>query len=153
MRCFIETIRTITGSKVLIQMLLIALLRRTLRSRRLSRSELPPFLMPDQQRGACWYMHRIEEPPTPAPLPILLPRLRPRQDGEVLKGVIEWYDRSCLKLGRDGDPNLLLYRATLNTCIRTRRCRARAIADGTGDKATNTTKLQAQCFPGESGGM
>jgi host factor-I protein len=32
------------------------------------------------------------------------------KDGEVIKGVIEWYDRSCLKLNREGDPNLLLYK-------------------------------------------
>jgi len=31
-------------------------------------------------------------------------------DGEQLEGVIEWYDRDCLKLNRDGDPNLLLYK-------------------------------------------
>ncbi len=31
-------------------------------------------------------------------------------DGEQLEGVIEWYDRECLKLNRDGAPNLLLYK-------------------------------------------
>jgi host factor-I protein len=31
-------------------------------------------------------------------------------DGEQLEGVIEWYDRDCLKLNRDGAPNLLLYK-------------------------------------------
>jgi RNA chaperone Hfq len=31
-------------------------------------------------------------------------------DGERLEGVIEWYDRSCIKLNRDGEPNLLLYK-------------------------------------------
>jgi sRNA-binding regulator protein Hfq len=35
------------------------------------------------------------------------------KDGEVLKGVIEWYDRSCLKLNRDGEPNLLLYKSNI----------------------------------------
>ena len=34
-------------------------------------------------------------------------------DGEQLEGVIEWYDRSCLKLNRDGDPNLLLYKSNI----------------------------------------
>lgn len=29
-------------------------------------------------------------------------------DGEQLEGVIEWYDRSCIKLNREGAPNLLL---------------------------------------------
>jgi sRNA-binding regulator protein Hfq len=31
-------------------------------------------------------------------------------DGEELEGVIEWYDRDCLKLNRNGAPNLLLYK-------------------------------------------
>ncbi len=35
------------------------------------------------------------------------------KDGEVLKGVIEWYDRSCLKVNRDGAPNLLLYKSNI----------------------------------------
>jgi len=29
-------------------------------------------------------------------------------DGEELRGCIEWYDRTCLKLNRDGAPNLLI---------------------------------------------
>ncbi len=29
-------------------------------------------------------------------------------DGERLEGVIEWYDRACIKLNREGGPNLLL---------------------------------------------
>lgn len=29
-------------------------------------------------------------------------------DGEELRGWIEWYDKSCLKLNRDGAPNLLI---------------------------------------------
>lgn len=29
-------------------------------------------------------------------------------DGEEIRGWIEWYDRSCLKVNRDGAPNLLI---------------------------------------------
>jgi host factor-I protein len=32
------------------------------------------------------------------------------EDGEQLEGVIEWYDRDCLKLNRTGAPNLLLFK-------------------------------------------
>jgi sRNA-binding regulator protein Hfq len=32
------------------------------------------------------------------------------RDGETLRGVIEWYDRCCLKINRDNEPNLLLYK-------------------------------------------
>jgi host factor-I protein len=35
------------------------------------------------------------------------------KDGEVLRGVIEWYDRSCLKLNRDEGPNLLVYKSNI----------------------------------------
>ncbi len=31
-------------------------------------------------------------------------------DGEVLRGTVEWYDRDCIKLTRDGSPNLLIYK-------------------------------------------
>ena len=31
-------------------------------------------------------------------------------DGERLEGVVEWYDRSCIKLNREGEPNLLLFK-------------------------------------------
>ena len=31
-------------------------------------------------------------------------------DGEQLEGVIEWYDRDCLKLNREGAANLLLFK-------------------------------------------
>ncbi len=30
--------------------------------------------------------------------------------GETLRGVIEWYDKCCLKVNRDGEPNLLIYK-------------------------------------------
>jgi host factor-I protein len=31
-------------------------------------------------------------------------------DGEILHGTVEWYDRDCIKLTRYGSPNLLLYK-------------------------------------------
>jgi host factor-I protein len=31
-------------------------------------------------------------------------------DGEQLEGIIEWYDKDCVKLNRVGAPNLLLYK-------------------------------------------
>ena len=35
------------------------------------------------------------------------------QDGEILEGYIEWYDRNCIKLNRNGAPNLLVYKNAL----------------------------------------
>lgn len=34
-------------------------------------------------------------------------------DGEVLQGTIEWYDRDCIKLTRNGRPNLLIYKHSI----------------------------------------
>jgi len=36
------------------------------------------------------------------------------QDGEQLRGIIEWYDKSCVKINRDSGPNLLVFKH----CIR-----------------------------------
>ncbi len=35
-------------------------------------------------------------------------------DGEEVHGVIEWYDRTCIKINREGAPNLLV----LKHCIK-----------------------------------
>ena len=34
-------------------------------------------------------------------------------DGEEVQGTIEWYDRACLKVRRDGDANLLIYKESI----------------------------------------
>ncbi|MGH9476008.1 MAG: Hfq-like protein [Terriglobales bacterium] len=35
------------------------------------------------------------------------------RDGERIRGVIEWYDRHCIKVHRSGEPNLLIYKAII----------------------------------------
>ena len=35
-------------------------------------------------------------------------------DGEEIEGVIEWYDRRCIKLNREGDPDLLLMKHAIS---------------------------------------
>ena len=35
------------------------------------------------------------------------------KDGETLEGVIEWYDKCCLKVNRDGAPNLLIFKPNI----------------------------------------
>jgi sRNA-binding regulator protein Hfq len=35
------------------------------------------------------------------------------RDGEILKGVIEWYDKDCLKVNREGAPNLLVFKSNI----------------------------------------
>jgi sRNA-binding regulator protein Hfq len=34
-------------------------------------------------------------------------------DGEVVNGVIEWYDRTCLKVVRNGGPNMIIYKQAI----------------------------------------
>ena len=33
--------------------------------------------------------------------------------GEVLHGTVEWYDRDCIKLTRQGSPNLLVFKRVI----------------------------------------
>jgi host factor-I protein len=35
------------------------------------------------------------------------------RDGEEIRGLIEWYDKSCLKVNRDGEPNLMIYKPSI----------------------------------------
>ena len=35
------------------------------------------------------------------------------RDGEEIHGVIEWYDRNCLKLNRNGAANLMIYKPSI----------------------------------------
>jgi host factor-I protein len=35
------------------------------------------------------------------------------RDGETLHGTIEWYDKTCLKVNRTGEPNILLYKPAI----------------------------------------
>ena len=35
------------------------------------------------------------------------------QDGDSMEGVIEWYDKSCIKINRTGQPNVLIYKAAI----------------------------------------
>jgi sRNA-binding regulator protein Hfq len=34
-------------------------------------------------------------------------------NGEILRGTVEWYDRDCIKLTRQGSPNLLLFKRVI----------------------------------------
>jgi host factor-I protein len=35
------------------------------------------------------------------------------RDGEEIRGVIEWYDKSCLKINCNGSPNLMIYKPSI----------------------------------------
>lgn len=60
---------------------------------------------PDQTNAENFYY--IKQMNTKTPMVIVL------KDGEVLHGVIEWYDKGSLKVNRDGEPNLLVYKSSI----------------------------------------
>jgi host factor-I protein len=60
---------------------------------------------PDQTNAENFYY--VKQMQTKTPMVFVL------RDGEKLHGVIEWYDKSCLKVNRDGEPNLLLYKPNI----------------------------------------
>jgi len=35
------------------------------------------------------------------------------EDGETLHGIVEWYDRDCIKLTRRGSPNLMIFKRVI----------------------------------------
>lgn len=49
----------------------------------------------------------VKQMQTKTPMVIVL------RDGETLHGVIEWYDKGCLKLNREEEPNLLIYKPNI----------------------------------------
>ena len=55
---------------------------------------------PEQTNAEAFYYKKQMDNRTPMVLVL--------QDGEELHGVIEWYDRSCIKIHREGAPNLLV---------------------------------------------
>ncbi len=62
-------------------------------------------LPPDQTNAENFYY--LKQMQSKTPMTIVL------KDGEMLKGVIEWYDKTCLKVNREGDPNLLIYKSNI----------------------------------------
>ncbi len=55
---------------------------------------------PEQTNAESFYYLKQMNSKTPMVVVLL--------DGEKIHGVIEWYDKNCLKLKRNGAPNLLL---------------------------------------------
>jgi len=46
------------------------------------------------------------------------------QDGEEIRGVIEWYDKNCIKVNRVHEPNLLLYKPNIKYMFKENEARA-----------------------------
>jgi len=70
------------------------------------RKDAPKKVSPPEQTNAenFYYLKQMQ---AKTPMTIVL------KDGEMLKGVIEWYDKTCLKVNREGEPNLLVYKSNI----------------------------------------
>ena len=60
---------------------------------------------PDQTNAENFYY--LKQMQSKTPMTIVL------KDGETLKDIIEWYDKTCLKVNREGEPNLLVFKSNI----------------------------------------
>ena len=60
---------------------------------------------PEQTNAENFYYQKQMQSRTP--MVIVL------RDGEEIHGMIEWYDKSCLKVARNGQSNLLIYKPAI----------------------------------------
>lgn len=60
---------------------------------------------PDQTNAENFYY--VKQMQTKTPMVFVL------KGGETIHGVIEWYDKACLKINRDEGPNLMIYKANI----------------------------------------
>ena len=75
------------------------------RSERLTISSGKKPTPPDQTHAENFYYQKQMQAHTP--MVVVL------KDGEQVQGVIEWYDRNCIKLNRTGQANLLIYKPNI----------------------------------------
>jgi host factor-I protein len=79
------------------------------RRERAERNERPAngkkLAPPEQTHAENFYYQKQMQ--TKTPMVVVL------QDDEEIHGVIEWYDKYCLKLNRTGEPNLLIYKPSI----------------------------------------
>ena len=60
---------------------------------------------PEQTHAENFYYQKQMQ--TKTPMVVVL------KDGDEMHGVIEWYDKTCIKLNRNGQPNLLIYKPAI----------------------------------------
>jgi len=68
-------------------------------------TQIKKAIPPDQTNAENYYY--VKQMQSKTPMVIVL------KDGETLTGIIEWYDKGCLKVNRDGAPNLLLFKSNI----------------------------------------
>ncbi len=60
---------------------------------------------PDQTNAENFYYMKQMQSKTPMVIVM--------KDGETLEGIIEWYDKGCLKVNREVGPNLLIFKQNI----------------------------------------
>ena len=79
------------------------------RRERLERTDRVPSVRkltpPDQTHAENFYYQKQMQSKTPVVVVM--------KDGEQVQGCIEWYDRNCIKLNRNGAANLLIYKPAI----------------------------------------
>ena len=60
---------------------------------------------PEQTNAESFYF--IKQMQNRTPIVLVL------KDGEELSGTVEWYDKTCLKINRPGEPNVLVYKDSI----------------------------------------
>lgn len=77
---------------------------------RRDRSERPPAggrKIPPQETTNAENFYYQKQMQSKTPMVVVL------RDGEQIHGTIEWYDRNCIKLNRNGAPNLMIYKPAI----------------------------------------
>ncbi len=60
---------------------------------------------PEQTNAENFYYQKQMQSKTP--MVIVL------RDGEEVHGIIEWYDKTCIKVNRNGAPNVMIYKPSI----------------------------------------
>ncbi len=60
---------------------------------------------PDQTNAENFYFQKQMQGKTPMVIVLT--------DGEEVHGLIEWYDKTCIKVNRDGAPNVMIYKPSI----------------------------------------
>ena len=72
--------------------------------------------VPPEQTNAEYYYY-LKQMSGKTPMVVVM------HDGQELHGVIEWYDRDCIKLNRIGEPNIVLMKRYIKWMFKERERR------------------------------
>jgi sRNA-binding regulator protein Hfq len=88
------------------------------RRERLERTDRIPSNVPRRNNGVSEQTH-AENYYYQKQIQAKTPVVAVLKDGEQVQGTIEWYDRNCIKLNRNGGANLLIYKPSIRYIYKT----------------------------------